>query len=428
MLVKKEVKEIIYKTYMNNHKRNTPISIFIFLFGVFLHQAMVTPLGNLSIADFILIIFGIYILISKKIVLTKVHIIFTLFFFIYIFITTAFLSPFFFNITLDSSFIGGISKLIVLFLYFFVGNCLAKNYGVDRLIFVYSNVAVVIGVIGIIHSIFPIPFFNDIFFVFGTRFNGFMNDPNYFAVLQVTAIPYFVKNISSKKTSSFFSIAILIFSILLSGSKTGVLTLGVYFLFLIIQNLFFRDVKISQKKIIRDVIIIGIILLGVIIIVENFEPILSWINLKFPSTTRITTLFTDFESAISSEGSTRDLAWENGIKIIKASPLFGVGIADYSKISSKYLGSGVVAHNTYIQLAAEWGLPLMLLFFSGIFILIINIMLSKKNVVSLNILKDIIIIFLIGSMGISLNNARFFWLILGSILTGFKYNRRSYAK
>lgn len=405
---------------------NKVVALLIILLSVLMHQSMRTPIGNLSSADLVLIVLIIYVFLNKKFLINKWHLLIIQLFFLHIILTSAFISPVRFNVQVSSmSFIAEIIKLILLFLYFFTGSFIAKGEYIDKMLKVYSNTAVIIGLIGIILSFISFSALNSFMFKYGTRLNGFINDPNYFAILQVSALSYhFKKNMGKTKIPS---VIIIILSIVLSGSKTGILVFAVYLFIFYIEKFMSNVQNISAKKMLRNIMLIMLFTYGINLIVNNLYEIMFWLTSHFPVTSRLTTLFTDTESAISGGGSGRDIAWKTGIKIIEMAPILGVGVDNYLNIASKNFGTAVLAHNTYIQLAAEWGLPITLLFFGSILLLVVKIGINRYTSITLGILKDILIVFLIGSLGISLNNARFFWIILGGTI-GVFIKERIYVK
>lgn len=415
ILVESQVKE----------RRSHFLSIMIILFGFFLHQSAQTGLGNLSIVDFLLVVFFIYMIINQQISIKKSHLIIILFFLSFISFVSVFYTPLVFNISISGSrFIAEMIKLVALFAFFFIGIELVKRGLINKLLTVYSYSGLIIAIIGIVISLLNIPLFNEILFKNGSRLNGLMNDPNYFAILQITTLPYFIKKTNINSIQKISIIIIIILSIILSGSKTGLLALGVYLLFIFFEKNVLSPKKRTVKSIMKNILLLVIFSFGLFIFFSNFSAIINWFNFYFPVTNRLTSLFTDFDAAVASGGSGRDVAWQTGIEIIKASPLFGIGVGNYSTIGNKYFGSGVIAHNTYLQLASEWSLILTIIFFGGIFLLILAIIRKKNSFLNLSIQKDILVIFLIGSMGISLNNARFFWLILGATLTQYGLTRK----
>lgn len=412
----KIIAKLTYKT-----NRNQLLNILVFLLGIFLHQSARTGLGNLSVSDLLLAVTFFFLFVKDKFYLNRNYLIVILFFLTFISFISIFYTPIVFGIVANGKgFLVEIIKLLVLFAFFYLGVKLVEKGVIGKLLAVYSYSGLAIAIFGIIISLFNIPLFNDVLFKFGSRFNGLMNDPNYFAILQITTLPFFIKNSNINKILKALAIGIIIFSILLSGSKTGLLTLSVYLLFLFTELTLLSPNKITLQKTILNLVLLAILSLGLFLLLENLYSILDWLNYYFPATSRITLLFTDFSAAIVSDGSSRSGAWNIGIEIIELSPLFGIGVGNYSTIGNKLFGSGVIAHNTYIQLATEWGLPLTIIFFGGIIILILKILIKRKHSLYLSIQKDILIIFLIGSIGISLNNARFFWLILGAAIATYK--------
>lgn len=77
--------------------------------------------------------------------------------------------------------------------------------------------------------------------------------------------------------------------------------------------------------------------------------------------------FSDQHSADS-----RLILWSAGLKMVQASPILGVGVGNYKAALDRIQGPGYrvkfsVAHNTYIEIAAELGLPGLAVFL-GIFV------------------------------------------------------------
>lgn len=411
---------VLFERSANKNNQRLIIIFLVSLLGLFFHQSARTSLGNNSIADIILVITFIYLILSRKLFLPRVPILIFLFFSSYIAFVSFFYTPTLFPVESQFKiFFINYIKLLALFLFFILGCNFTKYQLLNCLIRVYSFTAFGISLIGLIGTLLNLPGMNSLMFKYGSRLNGFMNDPNYFAILQVTAIPYFLEISKIKKKYRFIIITFLTLSVILSGSKTGFIILPIYITIKIMEKIFIFSKKTSLKRLIQKLLWVSIVSISFLILIIYINPIIRILNEAFPVTERITILFNSFDSGISSGGSGRDVAWETGIEIIQLSPFFGVGIDHYINISRQYFGVNVIAHNTYLQLAAEWGLPVSILFFFFITILLINITIKYKNNMNLIVQRDIIIIFLLGSMAISLNNARFFWFILGSMLISF---------
>ncbi len=61
-------------------------------------------------------------------------------------------------------------------------------------------------------------------------------------------------------------------------------------------------------------------------------------------------------ASLNDSGSERSVVWINAISVIKYTLGFGVGLVDYVHIGSQINGILLVAHNTYLQVFAEWGI------------------------------------------------------------------------
>ena len=71
----------------------------------------------------------------------------------------------------------------------------------------------------------------------------------------------------------------------------------------------------------------------------------------------------DLEGSLESSASTRIKIWKAGLEIIKEHPFFGVGYDLFHLMLPRYLpGVQMDAHNTYLILAAEMGIPALLVF------------------------------------------------------------------
>lgn len=417
--------KILVDAYKTDKTINYANVLFILL-GIFVQQASVTTFGNLSIADIILVFLLVYLAINKMISFNKLY--FTTFFFFlaYLLIISVFYAPVKFNVIIDERrlFIE-IIKLIVLFLYFYIGTTIVKENKFEYFIKIYSNFVVAIAISGIILSFFKIPILYEIFFKYGGRLTGFMNDPNYFALLQVSGLPFFLKNNQMNGRKRMLAILSIILSVMLSASKTGALTMVIYLSIMSVE----KRIIASKAKTLKDHTInyLSIIFLSglIFLLFSNLTTIVEFLNHYFPVTQRMTNLFTDFTASITSDGSDRLHVWAAGLGVIRETPFIGIGLGNYFSITDILSGVTTVAHNTYIQLAVEWGLPLALLFFSIIFIKIFVSTFKYSSNLKLSIQKDILIILLVGSISISLNNARLFWIVLGALMYTMNIQKES---
>src|SRR5699024_4830073 len=133
------------------------------------------------------------------------------------------------------------------------------------------------------------------------------------------------------------------------------------------------------KKFILYIALIVTIIISNGYILSLIDISLEYLLTALPSLERVLTIFTNIDSAVSESGSGRSVAWNTSIEIIKLSPLIGIGIANYIQLSTQFFGVGNIAHNTYLQLLAEWGMPLALLFLSYVFLVITKALHYKAN-------------------------------------------------
>ena len=94
-------------------------------------------------------------------------------------------------------------------------------------------------------------------------------------------------------------------------------------------------------------------------------------------------------------------------------------------IGIEFFNYAAIAHNTYLQLFAEWGIPLAIVFFIYVFNIIFNAYSKSKNEFE-KVLSVSVGIMLFGSLAISLNNMRLFWLFLGFLVARHYFRRYRY--
>ncbi|MHA7744961.1 O-antigen ligase family protein [Priestia aryabhattai] len=401
------------KSRITSNNNVNSFTLIIFAMAMFLNQSNIIFGANISFADFFCFITLIILIFRERLQFPIAPTIFFLFLSAFLVSISVFYVPtkFHYFAGVFRTIINYI-KIIIVFLYFIIGYNLIYDDVIKKAVKWYSVFSLLIGLAGTIFLVFNIKISESMFLDY--RFKGLMNDPNYFSIIQVSSLVYFsrVKNI--KPVNRRIAVLLIIISIIAAGSKTGIITLLCYAMFRVVEFLI-KSNKNTLSLVKRSLMVVTIILLVVIFssFIMNFINSISSIT---PSFSRIEDLFTDFSGAVSESGSSRNATWENAIEIIKLSPLTGIGIGTYSGISLKLFGSNQIAHNTYLQLFSEWGILLSSILFIYIFTMIFKLTFNKKMHTELNfILRDILIIFLLGSFAISLNNARMFWFFFGVI-------------
>lgn len=367
------------------------------------------------------ILFLLFFVVCNGIKVPGYHLVYFLFLSVSLVVTAIFYTPYRFGVTIDlNSIFKEYAKLAVVFLYFLLGYNIIQEETIRLSLRWYSRTALFVGTLGILINVLGMKFFFHIYDFGEDRYNGFMNDPNYFAIVQISALPYFFRTEKNSLRSKIIIYFIILTSILLSGSKTGLITLLAYTAMFVFSDLLKNKLKL--KTLILT--LLAIFFLGVLL--ELFGKNFSLLLEKSVQFKRMSLIFTDFNAAFNDGGSSRLPIWNAGIKLIGLSPFFGVGLGMYSIVSDKVSGIDAVAHNTYIQTFSEWGGIFATIFFFYIAVLLFKVTLHQQFQNRTNyILRDILIILLIGSIAVSFNNARMFWFFLGALVYFISHKKSS---
>lgn len=397
-------------------KSSTGSSVLIVMtcfIGALLNQSDVLFGMNISLADFFIVLFIGALINYNLFHISSTHILVFLLFSVVIFINAVFVIPNLYQIPVYAgAVLTDYIKVVVSFLYFLVGYLIAKN-GLSQTLFKWFAIAaVILGCLGIIFSLVPIPQMVDLLFYEQVRLKGLMNDPNYFSVIQCAAIAILLRYKPLPSLFKIGSISILILSIFSSGSKTGFLTLGCLLVFWMFNT--FLEGKIEVRKLIFNLICLFVVFFFLPNIQAILSSFLEMISDKFPVFSRVELLLTDFDQAVTANGSGREEQWVIAMDLIQEFPLLGVGnTANYLTVVQGMSPMGNLAHNTYLQMAGEWGIPItifMMYYITRVFF--ISVSKGKNKQVHLTT-KEMLVAFLVSSLSLSFNNSRIFWLLLG---------------
>lgn len=396
-----------------NYAINNVLTGMTCFIGVLLNQSDVLFGINISLADFITVLFIAALINYNLFHVSSTHVLVFLLFSVVIFINAVFVIPNVYHIPIAAeSVLTDYIKVLVSFLYFLVGYLIAKNNLSRPLFKWFAIAAAAIGFLGIIFSLVPVPQMAELLFYEQVRLKGLMNDPNYFSVIQCSAIAIMLRYKPISSAVKISSIAILILSIFSSGSKTGFLTLGCVLMFIVFNN--FLEGKIEVKKLISFLLFLFV----VFTFLPNLQTILSGfleiVSDKFPVFSRVELLLTDFDQAVTANGSGREEQWVIAMDLIQEFPLLGVGnTANYLTVVQGMSPMGNLAHNTYLQMAGEWGIPVTL-FMAYYITRVFLIPVSKNENKQIHLMtKEMLAAFLVSSLSLSFNNSRIFWLLLG---------------
>jgi len=177
-----------------------------------------------------------------------------------------------------------------------------------------------------------------------------VGDPNYFSVSALLFLPFCFLLLQQKRPRwqwhfCFGCLLVTLAAMMLSASRGG-------FLGLLVGSLYF--ILRSKHRIRRLVVIAaGFVLLTV------FTPLSPWGRLTNPTKS-------DDEAT-----DIRLVLWTGGLRIIQAHPLLGVGLNNFRVEVPQYIRDEElprnqrvdrVAHNSYVEIASEMGLPAIVAF------------------------------------------------------------------
>jgi len=172
---------------------------------------------------------------------------------------------------------------------------------------------------------------------------GFTYDPNDIALLFVTFMPVVLAeamNGSMVRRGFYLGLgSMVLLGLVLTGSRGAIVAIGVQALYFVLTAKKFR------------LLALALVCAAGLVVVATAEQSL-W--------DRFASLTAEGEAAdYNLEGrSGRVQIWKNGLKIVADNPVLGVGIGMFGTAHFLLDGKiGLTAHNTYLQFAAELGLP-----------------------------------------------------------------------
>ena len=395
------------------------IPLILLCLGIALNHTSVVFGINLSAADLITVLLLLVIVLTSKLYSPIGPTVFFIALSILVLLVGGFVTPNVLPISVTTSdVLTDYIKLLTSFCYLLVGFNIARVERAKIVLRAFSLTAALLGLTAVVQSGIPgMPRIEAMFYG-EYRFRGLMNDPNYFAVIQLAALAILWHDTSVTRKIRYPALVILSASVLASGSKTGAIALLVFFMWRIFAGILVPSRTKSAGRRLGAIVLVPGLLAGIIVLLA--DP--AWrIDLaarldQVPALSRLAPLLLDFQSGVEMGGSSRDSAWNNALAIIELSPLTGIGVGTYLETSAVTTGTPVLAHNTFLQIAAEWGLVFAALFFVGVVILIMKRPPDSADIRLWSSTRDAILVMLVGSIGVSLNNARLFWFTLGIIL------------
>jgi hypothetical protein len=175
------------------------------------------------------------------------------------------------------------------------------------------------------------------------RPSGIFNDANYYALVVGMWIPLaflwaFSRRPVWERLLCLGCLVAMLLGTTFASSRGGFLGLAAAFLFVVWH---------SQKRF-RKLVIVAVLTVPLVL----FTPNSPWHRLTNPS-------YGDQEAQ-----QARLVAWKAALRMIRAHPLTGIGLGNFKPLMQEYddTGSTVVSvtHNTYLETAAEMGIPALI--------------------------------------------------------------------
>lgn len=247
---------------------------------------------------------------------------------------------------------------------------------------------------------------------FGGRFGVGLDDPNYVALALVllAPLPFVLARSAATRSRRLLWIAgfgVLLLSLILTGSRGGALGLAVAVVLL--------TFGMGRRPVVTLAGIVALVLTLMLVVPNSLGTrLLASLDPEAATST----------SATISERDRRALL-QAGLNMIRANPVFGVGLGNFKDVVQRYgeVRMPKIAHNTYVHLAAELGVPGLLFF--GLIPLATFVSLSRSarlaRAVGNRPLQDLAIALRAGLAGymvaaffLSAQYEKFFWLVIFS--------------
>ncbi len=184
----------------------------------------------------------------------------------------------------------------------------------------------------------------------GFRPGGMSGDANVYALVVGLWVPLafiwaFSKRPHWERAFCFACLLSTLLGTTFAASRGGFLGLTVAFLFLVWRS-GFR---------VRNFVVVSTLVVPLAL----FYPASPWRRFQQPG----------YGDRLAQEA--RLTAWKAGLRMIRAHPLTGVGIANFKPLVAQYEDPGEqvisIAHNTYLEIAAEVGVPALIVFLGILF-------------------------------------------------------------
>jgi O-antigen ligase len=230
-------------------------------------------------------------------------------------------------------------------------------------------------------------------------------NPNGLAFVIITVLPFlhYLSSLSLKwKVLYFLNLPMLIYALILTGSRSGMLGLLAILAGFIIKS-------------IKKILLIGIVSVCILVVFANLSPEQSdrYLSLVDPSA----------KNRVTAEGRMTGLIGEFEVALRR--PFFGHGLGTSLETNWNFLGEGLLSHNLYVEIAQELGFIGLIIFLYYMGSIIQNLMSASSNLKKVtkgrSLLGSVLsatqiwllmnIVFSFASFGLS----RYAWYLLGGL-------------
>lgn len=236
------------------------------------------------------------------------------------------------------------------------------------------------------------------------RPGGATGDANYFALDACLVIPVaylFVRRtkVPWERGFAFACLVLTIFSTFLGGSRGGMLGLGAGFLWLLWH----------APRRLRNFAIL-VVLITPPLLWSPFSPVRRLIH--------------PVASDVNGEEA-RLIAWKAGLRMIEQHPIVGIGLGQFKPKMDIYADPGTridsIAHNTYLEIAAETGIPNFLVFMALLFFTYLSLSQTRRRALSTGPplvhlaatgVQAGLVGFIVGAFFLSAEHMKLFWLMM----------------
>ena len=208
----------------------------------------------------------------------------------------------------------------------------------------------------------------------GSRFNGYFDNPNTIGSISAMICPLLIwKAFDKKSTFGKIFLVVMLPALFLSGSRSGLLGAFLGSLFYVFH---------TKKKYRLPATLIGAIIVLIVLTLGGLGE--NVIN-STSSYLRLGTESAKNEEALKDISSGRTENWDKMLLLLGKRPLLGYGYGTEDKLLNYYnitvASTGKSAHNAFLGIAVQMGIPGFLLFFSPlIYILLTPINKKGKTV------------------------------------------------